>query len=94
MITISQTFMRPSLDIAWYQDSLPASHKEYFKTNYLDQGKMVATREELSDGLILSVSFSFTDTDAYQEFMADPYFLEKASGRDQYNIENGIVRIE
>lgn len=91
LIEITQIFTRNSIDIPWFQDTLPESHYEYIRTTYA--GKVQGKRETLADGLMLSINFSFVDADAQHEFMADTYLTDMVAKRDLYNLEHDITQL-
>lgn len=92
-LEITQAFVRPTLETPWFVDTLPESHWDYFRTNYINTGKIQVTKEEISDGMILYVTFSFPDFDAQLEFVNDKYFEGIVAKRDLYNQENRIEQI-
>lgn len=92
-LEITQAFVRPSIDTPWFIETLPQSHWDYVRTTYVDTGKMKVTKEEISDGLMLYVTFSFPDFDAQVEFVSDQYLDGIVAKRELYNQEHGIEQI-
>ncbi len=90
-LEVTQFFMRPSLDVPWFQDTLPESHYEYIRTKY--SGKVKGVIEQIADGTVLSISFTFSDLEARQEFIEDEYLKERVAQRDLYNKEHNIEQI-
>jgi hypothetical protein len=92
-IEITQVFARTNTSIPWFTDTLPESHFEYYRTNYISTGKMQGSRVESPDGLMLTVSFVLVDEAAFEEFISDSYLSGKVRERNLYNEEHGIVQI-
>jgi hypothetical protein len=91
-IEITQLFTRPNADVMWFIDTLPESHIEYIRENYVATGKLTGSTTRVDD-LTLMQTFIFTTVDDQEEFITDPYMAEKASQRAIYNDENGILLI-
>jgi hypothetical protein len=89
-IQIFQLFVRPSLDVPWFQDTLPEAHYDYIRTTYA--GKVKGVIEESTDGLMLTISFTFTDAYSQLEFVNDSYLQGRLAERDAYNLEHGILQ--
>ena len=92
-IEITQIFVKPSADVPWFIDTLPASHIEYIRENYVATGKLTGSTTRVDD-LTLKQTFIFTTLDDQAEFMADSYMAEKAVQRTAYNDENQIYLID
>lgn len=90
-LEVTQFFMRPSLDTPWYQDTLPPEHFDYIRTTYA--GKVQGKMEEIAEGTVLSVTFTFASIEARQEFMSDEYLKGAVARRDVYNKEHNITQI-
>lgn len=88
-IEITQIFIKPSADVPWFIDTLPASHIEYIRENYVATGKLSGSTTRVDD-LTLIQTFIFTTLDDQAAFIADPYMAEKVLQRAIYNEENGI----
>ena len=88
-IEITQIFAKPSADVPWFIDTLPASHIEYIRENYVATGKLTGSTTRVDD-LTLKQTFTFTTLDDQEEFINDSYMAEKVSQRAVYNDENGI----
>ena len=88
-IEITLYFIRPSLDIPWFTDTLPSSHFDYIRSTYANkvQGKI----ETDSDGMIQIIPFTCVDDAALQEFINDEYLQGMIVKRDAYNLANGII---
>ena len=92
-IEITQIFVKPSADIPWFIDTLPTSHIEYIRENYVATGKLKGSTTRVDD-LTLKQTFIFTTLDDQSEFMSDSYMAEKAVQRTAYNDENQIYLID
>jgi hypothetical protein len=88
-----QVYVRPGLDVPWFLDTVPKSHGEYLRKTYIDIGKLKVTKEESEDGMMLTVTFNFTDQDHLHEFIVDPYLSEVVFKKELYNEKNGIVQL-
>jgi hypothetical protein len=87
---LTQIFTRPSADVPWFIDTLPESHIEYIRENYIATGKLTGSTTRVDD-LTLMQSFIFTTLADQEEFITDPYMAEKALQRAVHNDENGII---
>jgi hypothetical protein len=92
-IEVTQVFTRPSADVPWFIDTLPESHLQYIRENYVATGKLTGTTTR-PDELTLTQTFSFTTPENQEEFLTDPYMAEKALQRTVYNTQNDIVIVD
>ena len=92
-IEITQIFTKLSADVPWFIDTLPASHIEYIRENYVATGKLTGSTTRVDD-LTLKQTFTFTTLGDQEEFINDSYMAEKVSQRAAYNIENQIYLID
>lgn len=92
-VDVTSVFIRPSTDIPWWIDTLPPSHIEYIRTNYVQTGKLSGNTEQSTDGLMLIQNFSFTSEESLQEFASDPYLSDMVAKREIYNQSNGITQL-
>ena len=92
-IEITQIFIKLSADVPWFIDTLPASHIEYIRENYVATGKLTGSTIRVDD-LTLKQTFTFTTLDDREEFINDSYMAEKAVQRTAYNDENQIYLVD
>lgn len=92
-IEVTQIFTRPSVDIPWFIDTLPESHIEYIRENYVNTGKLTGLTTR-PDDLLLVQTFSFTTPEFQEEFKTDSYMAEKLVQRNLYNEQNGILLLD
>ena len=92
-IEITQIFIKLSADVPWFIDTLPASHIEYIRENYVATGKLTGSTTRVDD-LTLKQTFTFTTVDDQEEFITDSYMAEKVSQRTVYNSENQIYLVD
>jgi hypothetical protein len=88
----TQVLTRPSADVPWFIDTLPESHLNYIRDNYVATGKLTGSTTRLDD-LTLMQTFIFTTLADQEEFLNDPYIAEKAIQRTAYNEANGIIQV-
>jgi hypothetical protein len=88
-----QIFTRPTTETPWFHDTWSAGHMEYIQTTYKGTGKYAGSKEISSDGLMLTVTHTFTDETAQFEFMTDEYLIDMVSKRDAHNISNNITQL-
>ena len=88
-----QFFIRPNIETTWFHDTWPATHMEYIQTTYKDTGKYSGSKEISEDGLMLTVTHTFTNEDAQFEFINDSYLLGMVGNRDAHNTSNGIIQV-
>jgi hypothetical protein len=69
-IEITQIFIKLSADVPWFIDTLPASHIEYIRENYVATGKLTGSTTRVDD-LTLKQTFTFTTLDDQEEFIND-----------------------
>jgi hypothetical protein len=86
----TQIVTRPSAAVPWFIDTLPESHLNYIRENYVATGKLTGSTTRLDD-LTLMQTFIFTTLADQEEFLNDPYIAEKAIQRTAYNEANGII---
>jgi hypothetical protein len=89
-IQFFQVFVRPSVDIPWYQETLSEEHKQYMTDAYTTTGKRVGSVEISEDGTMMTISHQFKDMAALQQFSTDPIIMEMKENRDVYNTEHNI----
>ena len=92
-IEITQIFIKLSADVPWFIDTLPASHIEYIRENYVATGKLTGSTTRVDD-LTLKQTFTFTTLEDQEEFITDSYMAEKAVQRTAYNDENQIYLVD
>lgn len=92
-VDVTSIFIRPNTNVPWWIDTLPPSHIEYIRTNYVHTGKLSGNTEEGMEGLMLTQNFHFTSQETLLEFMQDEYLSEMVRQREVYNDANGITQI-
>ena len=83
MFTISKTFTRPSVDIAWWQDTAEAEQSRTLYTNI--------NIEQSSDGLSFTGTLTYENEAQYLEFLANPNAKTSIHQRIVYNTTHGII---
>jgi hypothetical protein len=89
-IKFSQVFVRPTVDIPWYQETLSEEHKQYMTDTYTNTGKRVGSVEISEDGMMMTITHQFRDQDALYQFSVDPIITQMKENRDAYNTEHNI----
>jgi len=84
---------RPNTDTAWH--SLTDDVTAYLKTNFIDTGKRVykigGLGESISDdGLVKTVTYSFLNQDAKNDWVEDETVQSMLNARDTHNVSNNI----
>jgi len=82
MIKISKTFTRPSVDIAWWQDTPEAEQSRALYSSF----SMVQS----PDGLSFTGTLTYDNEAQYLAFLAEPSAKESIDRRKLYNAINGI----
>lgn len=86
-------FTRPSLDIPWFWETLPESHREYINEKYRQPGIFRSEIELSEDGLTVANSGFFINKESADLWAQDTYLIQKSVERNDYNIKNGIERL-
>jgi len=90
--TIVDIYTRPSTDIAFFSNwSDLQSHVE---TTYLATGKLLSTEiASSSDQLTKTITRTFVDQAAYDQWHTDPVMVAGIVGPKEYNNANGITHV-
>ncbi|NBO28129.1 MAG: hypothetical protein EBV10_02650 [Synechococcaceae bacterium WB6_1A_059] len=95
IMIITRTYIRPNLDVVWWNEIIPQSLKDHYKTNYIDTGKMLGERFEFSnDGLYMFYITEFAiSMDIMKEWTFDIIILMWKKIRSNYCEQVGIIEI-
>jgi hypothetical protein len=83
MFTISKTFTRPSVDIAWWQDTPEA---QQFNSLYGN-----STVEQSPNGLSFTLTITYDNEAQYLAMLANPTAKTSIDQRIIYNTTHGII---
>lgn len=90
----STTFIRPSIDVIWFWNTLDDYHWEYIYEGYIITHKVVYLGNYISsDNLHLTTVLGFTTHADEEEWLADPYIKTKIAERIIYNENYSITEI-
>lgn len=83
MITITNTFTRPSVAVTFYVT--PADQEAEFVSKYRETGKALSTIKALSsDALVATATTKWVTSVAFNEFLADPLSDTMRASRVSY----------
>lgn len=85
-----QVYTRPNVSVPWFHETWSQSHMEYIDNKYKKTGKFTGSRLESEDKLMIILSYSFVDENAYIEWMQDEYLQEMAKTRISHDSKYGI----
>ena len=94
-VTIIKKQTRPSVDIPFFFESnlVRKEYGAYFKTNYLDTGKLMKVHRTMSeDKLTIELTTEWASQVAFAEYFSDPYCIENfLKISTEYEHINGIT---
>jgi hypothetical protein len=91
-IKTTRKWTRPNLDVPFY-GKFREELQSYIKQKYDDTGKRLSLEISKSeDGLELTTTSVWRDSEAQDEFVLDPEIIESGLLVEQYNTSNNITQ--
>lgn len=95
MIKITKQYYRTNINVPFHNErvnDVAPVDGTYFRTNYIDTGKMVFISNTISeDGLTMSHESLWIDRETWEAHKNDLQIIQFYALRDQYNANNGIT---
>lgn len=85
---VTTKYERPNISVPFFQRSNNVI--SHVKTTYEDTGKIQVSRTYENDDLIRVFSITYSDAQAYNEYILDSVIIQDKIERTEYNRINGI----
>lgn len=90
MITVTKTFVRPSVDILWNTQVISTAPIMPFLDQYQAEGKYISETITYPDQFTKVLVDVWDTIESFNQFCQIPEIIEYCALRDEYNAQNNI----